>query len=459
MVDAAQIEMANDALGVFDDVLTGVKDRLSVTAAPYITVLSEKFREAAVESNGFKDITKSAIDATIRGFGFAADSVHGLRVVIKGVELVLTGFGAAVVSAVQIALEAFAKLDEGVVWTTNKIIAALNKIGADIDLVDPFTNSPFMTGLRGIADDARDSVGAVRAELNTLALSPMPSDAIRSFMAEVEAASRTAASTVVAARKSMGGGMSIGGSESDDKAAQKEAEALAKKNEAELDAIKSRYITEEELLRQHKEVMGVIGDDFDASKFESEGQWRSIREQAEAEHLDRMTSLNRQAYDGIAGIIEQKWGKGAATTATAFKSILGTMATGSRKAFEISKAWALSDALVSTYQGIAAGVKLGYPAAIPAVAAAAATGFAQVSAIRSQSFGGAGGAAASGGGMQAVAPNPVNVGGGMPDAGKAAGQSIALQIDPDAIITGRGIISMLEEAVNNGANISFIGAN
>ena len=205
--------------------------------------------------------------------------------------------------------------------------------------------------------------------------------------------------------------------------------------------------------------MGVIGDDFDASKFESEGQWRSIREQAEAEHLDRMTSLNRQAYDGIAGIIEQKWGKGAATTATAFKSILGTMATGSRKAFEISKAWALSDALVSTYQGIAAGVKLGYPAAIPAVAAAAATGFAQVSAIRSQSFGGAGGAAASGGGMQAVAPNPVNVGGGMPDAGKAAGQSIALQIDPDAIITGRGIISMLEEAVNNGANISFIGAN
>lgn len=46
--------------------------------------------------------------------------------------------------------------------------------------------------------------------------------------------------------------------------------------------------------------------------------------------------------------------------------------------FGDSKAVAVATALVNTYQGIAAGVKLGYPAAIPAVAAAAATGFAAV---------------------------------------------------------------------------------
>ena len=46
--------------------------------------------------------------------------------------------------------------------------------------------------------------------------------------------------------------------------------------------------------------------------------------------------------------------------------------------FGESKALSVAMALVNTYQGIAAGVKLGYPAAIPAVAMAAATGFAAV---------------------------------------------------------------------------------
>lgn len=46
--------------------------------------------------------------------------------------------------------------------------------------------------------------------------------------------------------------------------------------------------------------------------------------------------------------------------------------------FGESKALSIASALINTYQGITAGVKLGYPAAIPAVAMAAATGFAAV---------------------------------------------------------------------------------
>lgn len=46
--------------------------------------------------------------------------------------------------------------------------------------------------------------------------------------------------------------------------------------------------------------------------------------------------------------------------------------------FGESKALSVAAALINTYQGITAGVKLGYPAAIPAVAFAAATGFAAV---------------------------------------------------------------------------------
>jgi hypothetical protein len=59
------------------------------------------------------------------------------------------------------------------------------------------------------------------------------------------------------------------------------------------------------------------------------------------------------------------------------------------------KALGVASATINTYQGIAAGVKLGYPLAIPAVAMAAATGFAAVKNILAVKVpGGSGGASA-----------------------------------------------------------------
>jgi hypothetical protein len=65
------------------------------------------------------------------------------------------------------------------------------------------------------------------------------------------------------------------------------------------------------------------------------------------------------------------------------------------------KALAISAALINTYQGISAGVKLGFPAAIPAVALAAATGFSAVKNIIATKVPGA----ASGGGANMTAPS------------------------------------------------------
>jgi len=66
--------------------------------------------------------------------------------------------------------------------------------------------------------------------------------------------------------------------------------------------------------------------------------------------------------------------------------------------FGENKAVAVAMALVNTYEGIAAGVKLGYPAAIPAVASAAATGFAAVKNILKTDKGTTSGSGSSGGG-------------------------------------------------------------
>lgn len=449
MVDAAKVEMANDAMGVFGDVLTGVQDRLTVTAAPYLTVLSEKFREAAVESGGFKDQTKSVIDAIINGFGFAADAVHGLQVVLKGLQVAYYAVKAAIVSG----FEASFKFAEVGVWASNKVIDALNLLGADIDNLPPISESPFAKSLRGMAQEARDSVSAASGELSALAMQEMPSEKVKQYLDEVAKASTEAAAKVVSARKSMVGGgetalVDTGNKEDQDKFS-KDMAAWIQQQNAQVEAIKERYMTEEQLEAEHREVMAVIGSEFDAAKFESEAQWRSIREQAEAEHLQRMTDMNRSAYEGIQNLIATRWGNAVASTAGAMKSILGTMATGSRKAFEASKAWAMADALISTYQGIAKGVALGFPAAIPAVAWAAANGFAQVSAIKNQSFGGAGGAAAAGNGTPATAPNPIGVGGSTGQGGANQNQTLTVApIDPNALYSGSSMQSLGNQIYN-----------
>lgn len=84
--------------------------------------------------------------------------------------------------------------------------------------------------------------------------------------------------------------------------------------------------------------------------------------------------------------------------------------------FGESKALSIASALINTYEGITAGLKLGYPMAIPAVALAAATGFAAVRNILKTNPG-SGGADASGGGTgganlstpAAVFENPAKV--------------------------------------------------
>lgn len=88
---------------------------------------------------------------------------------------------------------------------------------------------------------------------------------------------------------------------------------------------------------------------------------KTNQENKEAEaKLDKLTSEQKIA------LAQQ-----TADALVAVSSVLG-------KETAAGKALAISAALINTYQGISAGVKLGFPAAIPAVALAAATGFSAV---------------------------------------------------------------------------------
>ena len=83
----------------------------------------------------------------------------------------------------------------------------------------------------------------------------------------------------------------------------------------------------------------------------------------------------------------------------AVSSTAGQLSEIAGKETAAGKALAVAQALINTYQGITAGVKLGFPAAIPAILAASVTGFKAVKSIIAVKVpgGGGGGSSAPGG--------------------------------------------------------------
>ena len=381
-IDAAQVEAANDAFLNAKKVVEGMANTITVKLSPYVQEAADQFVNAASQADGFGLSVEDAIKRSLHFIGFMGDALRGVHVILKGLEVGFQAFN-LVVAHVFAGVSGF--IDQFINDTNaaiNVMITGLNSIPkVDIGLLD--------TSKGSIAQHMEDELAAVREnfkiakdEFHALAMEKIPSQAIDEYIENVKNKSLEAAQVVA---------------------------------------------------KEREEILGNTGGGIEA-----EAEKLKSKEELYAEHMKAMYGITRDGYKGIDKLTNDHWGAATTETVGAMKSVVGTMASGSKKAFEISKAWAIADALVSTFQGIAAGVKLGWPMAIPAVAWAAATGFAQVSAIKNQKFGGAGGAAASGNGAAATAPNPVGVGGATSSGGGASSSSTltVAPIDPNAIFSG-----------------------
>lgn len=406
-VDAAKVEAANDAMTAMGVTMKSVANTIAIELSPYVQAVGDQFGKSARESGGFKDEIVSLVNSALKGFGKVGNVLQGLRVTFKGLELVAVGFGAAIVSAAQLAMEGITWLNDEVNSAVNAIIRQLNKVkGVDIGEVGMFANSPFMEGLREMGDFTRNKVAEVRGELHDMAMQELPSDKIEKFLGDVAKRSQEVAEEVVAARNQMvtmpenemGGG--------DD--------AEKKKQEAALEAIRNRYVTEQELLREHREMMAVIGEEYDAAKFETEAEWRDVREQAEKDHMDKLAAIRERGMNRIDKFQAMSMQSQLKTVTSALVNMTAGVASENKKMFELNKKAGIANAIISAYQGIS--TTLGaYPFPLSAAMAAAqgAAAFAQVNAIRSQSFGGGGGAAPSLAGGTPATPT-TDVQGGAP---------------------------------------------
>ena len=158
---------------------------------------------------------------------------------------------------------------------------------------------------------------------------------------------------------------------------------FATEREAELLRYKQKLADFEE----YKKAFGLIDEDAEA---------KAKRLTIEKEHQDKITAIEQEAQ-----------AKKTANMRQGFGILAGLMTTNSRKLFEIGKAAAIANALISAKESVVDAYKFGSRTGGPILgavfaAAAAAAQAANISSIASQQFGGGGTVTSSGGGSVAT---------------------------------------------------------
>ncbi len=123
-LDAAKIENANDAMGNIGLAAKGVANQFTVALAPILENLADQFKEAAIETGGFKTQSINAVSAVASAVGFLGNSIHGVKLIIGGLEL---AFKATSVAVSIFFTQTIESIDDGIQYakaTINNLIGA-----------------------------------------------------------------------------------------------------------------------------------------------------------------------------------------------------------------------------------------------------------------------------------------------------------------------------------------------
>jgi Skp family chaperone for outer membrane proteins len=332
-VDAAKIEMANDAMKRAQAATQGMFTTIAVHLSPTIVELMNQFSDAAAESHGFREeisfldtILKSAASMALA----AQDIIFGLGHQIAGL---YAAIGAAASGQFRIAAELINEVDAEVlqhtIKTNERIEAIWKATGSSIDA------------------EARKIAARRQAMMRG---SPEDIDQDKTFD---EQTARLA----------------------------QQLEALLAHNRSAEQIIRDSYNNRQALLDESV-AKGIITDDF------WQGQSMLIFAQYETEKTRLLDEETKKRF-GISQVYRQL----DLASASAFMGQMATMMSSkSRAAFEVGKVAAIAETIIQTYRGaqgaFAAFAKIHPALGYAAAAAATVAGLARVQQIRATQFGG-----------------------------------------------------------------------
>jgi len=384
-VDAAKVEMAGDAMEVFGIAAQGITTQLAVKFAPVLRAVAEEFLGVSQEAGGFGTIAEKVFNSVIAGTGYVMDAIAGIKRVVSLV--------------VDAGIYAFESLKLAAIDVAHSIVATIDSLPG-IDL------SATVKSLAAAEEQSKAVLAAIRQNMEDTLTEPMPSEKLQKFVAEAQKSAQGAAEAAVASRPQTTVGTDAP-QEVDTKAAdaaKKAAEAEAKRALDAVNGLRQQYMTEEELLTQKLANENKIIADALAAKQITQDEADALALSALTTNLAAQTAIEEKATQQRIALAKAEKDAKLSAVSGMFGNLSTLMNTGSKKLFEIGKASAIAQAIVSTYVGATKALELG-PILGPAAAASmVVAGMVNVANIRKQSFGGSsGGGAAPSPTMQASA--------------------------------------------------------
>jgi len=363
-VDAAKVEMANDAWARAQTVIKGIANRITVSLAPLMKVLADRFTQASKDARNWGVSAFDAFDIVANAVGFVADAFRGLEVVWKTLEFVFKG------------------MVSGILLDLDILQQNLVKIANVLPGIDIKPNAE----LTKWAQESGTEVNKLAEELNNLVMQPMPSKSIKKAFDDIKAEANKAAEEIAAKKLTANAPSDTG----PDPALQKR-----------FDDLQQSLLAEDELLKQKRDERLALLDEYANATHMKQSEHNAIAQQIQAEHETAMLELKKKGMDDAAKFQAMSLDAQAKVVFGKLQGMMSGLESSNRAMFEANKAAGIANAIVSTYQGAAEALKLG-PILGPIMAAATvALGMMQVQKIATTSFGSKS-AAGGGGGGRAV---------------------------------------------------------
>lgn len=439
-VDAAKVEAANDAINRMNSGLKGAAQSVTVTLAPVIAALADKFVESAIAAGGFGKVAEGAFLRTIKVVGFLADTLQGIKFAYKSLEVGFLALAVVIVQGGTEILRGFSVIFSTITGQLTNLINLANNIPSIViptDGIEAFTGRLIeqQNELREIGNTSVRALRKSKDGLDAIASEPIASEAIKAFADEaVTTAAEVAAEVQRIRDETAAGGLTPDEGSSLITQTKLESEAF-------LEELRQRYLTAQE-----------IKDEAYALDLE---KLRAARENGlltEEEFLQRKQALDQQFAKDSADITKAEQNLKNRLVGAGGESLLSTLSSSAKRGTAIQRTAAKAQAVIAIATGAAKALALGLPAAIPEGIRVAAVGAASLAQI------GAGGGSSipTGSSSGATSSAPIGAASPVTSAASAAQQVVSVTVAGDSIYsseTVRNLIESINEQTSDGVQL------
>lgn len=376
-VDSAKVEAANDAMFRVQERAKGLGNVIASKVAPIITAMANRFLDSGTEADEMGRIVDRVLDSIAFGAGAVADAFFGWKIIFAGLRTVYLGFASGVVGSL-------ANIEESVIIVGNVM---RDTFGGD--QIDPASGT-----LAKIEASLIASSKHAGELLSELAASEKPSVAIARALANARIEAQGAAEATAKAREKLQeiSAPTFEENEVETKAkerAEKAAQALKDRLAGKLETVRNSLLEQQQVEAQAFLARREIIDNAIAEDLVSEEKGLALKSELRKRFEDKLTELAKKGLTDRLKFQQLTGKQQAQDVFGTLEQITAGVANSNKTLFRINQAAAIANAIINTHEGVTKTLAK-YPWPLSGILAAAhlAAGIAQVSAIRSASFGG-----------------------------------------------------------------------